>query len=193
MSALVANNASGSLLVGIDDLDTTVLLRPGQGARFPSPILGQDWFYLTIQNAQGELELVKCTARDSDTLTVKRGVGGTVALSFKSDSIVELRPCAELFNDKVDTDKYEERMRQLDERMRQFEAALNLRMDNFEGTSNQKIADQASFNAKTYFPYSGGTVTGAITATGDVKANNVTATGKVSSATAESKEYKVIP
>ena len=104
MSVLVTNNAVGALLVGISDTETKLLLRPGQGARFPAPVFEKDWFYVTVQDEVGNLELMKCTARDTDSLTVVRAFGGTVAQAFKAACVVELRPWAELFNDKVDYD-----------------------------------------------------------------------------------------
>ena len=100
MSVLVSNNAVGELLVGISDVETALVLRSGQGSRFPAPIAGKDWFYITVQDAQGNLEVMKCTARTSDTLTVKRSTDAPRA--FIADSVVELRPCAELFDDKAD-------------------------------------------------------------------------------------------
>lgn len=100
MSVLVSNNAVGELLVGISDVETALVLRSGQGSRFPAPITGKDWFYITIQDAQGNLETMKCTSRNVDTLVVTRSTDS--ARAFVADSVVELRPCAELFDDKAD-------------------------------------------------------------------------------------------
>ena len=155
MSALVTNNATGSLLVGISDIDTALLLRAGQGARFPSPVVDQDWFYVTIQDAQGTLELMKCTERDGDTLTVVRGIGGTVAATFNADSIVELRPCAELFNDKVDYDVYNATVQALRAELAAFKTQMNMQFSQLTGTTNTALETQATFNKDTYVPYVG--------------------------------------
>lgn len=108
MSVLVTNNAVGELLVGISATETALLLAVGQGARFPAPLPGQDWFYVTAQDEAGELEVMKCTSRDADTLYVVRDVSHTGAKAFKAGSAIELRASAELFNDKADAKEFKE-------------------------------------------------------------------------------------
>ena len=91
---LFANNADSSLNGAIAP-DTTVLaLKAGDGAKFPSPTNG-DFFLVTLFQRLGTSELnheiVKCTSRTGDSLTVVRAQEGTVARAFNSDDLVELR------------------------------------------------------------------------------------------------------
>ena len=91
---LFANNADSSLNGAITS-DTTVLaLKVGEGGKFPSPANG-DFFLVTLFERVGTTELhheiVKCTSRAGDSLTVVRAQEGTVARAFNSDDLVELR------------------------------------------------------------------------------------------------------
>lgn len=103
MGVKVTNNAWGTLAAGISASDVTLSLTSGQGARFPALTAGQ-WFWLTLADAANNLEIVKCTARSGDTLTVVRGQDGTTAKAYNTSDRVELRPTAALFNDKLDVD-----------------------------------------------------------------------------------------
>ena len=79
---LFANNATGALASGTSNSATSLTLSTGQGALFPTPS-GGDWFLLTLTQATGpesSWEIVKCTARSGDTLTVVRAQEGTTAL-----------------------------------------------------------------------------------------------------------------
>lgn len=172
MSALVTNNAVGALLVGISDVETAVVLRPGQGSRFPAPVLDKDWFYVTVQDEIGSMELMKCTARDGDTLTVKRGQGGTIAIAFKASCVVELRPCAELFNDKVDYDVYNATIAALREELATFKTQMNMQFQQLTGSTNTALDEQEAYNKATYVPYVGDS-----TIAGTLKATKVETTG----------------
>jgi hypothetical protein len=68
------------------------VLTAGHGARFPA-LGGQDYFYATLVDTSGNLEIVKVTARATDTLTVVRGQDGTTARAYSSGDRLELRPC----------------------------------------------------------------------------------------------------
>lgn len=172
MSALVTNNAVGALLVGISDTETKLLLRPGQGSRFPSPVLDKDWFYVTIQDEIGNMELMKCSARDDDTLTVKRAQGGTVAIAFKAACVVEIRPCAELFNDKVDYDVYNTTIASLREEINTLRTTLNMQLQQLSNTTNVTFEEQTAYNKATYVPYAGDS-----TITGTLKTKTIETTG----------------
>lgn len=106
MAALVTNNAWGELSVGVSDTATQLLLSGMQGDRFPAVAEGVSWFFATVEDADGNLEVVKCTARIGDTLTVERGQDNTEARAFLQGAKVELRPCAALFDDKVAKDEF---------------------------------------------------------------------------------------
>lgn len=87
---LFANNAKSSLAAGIAATDTTIYLAAGDGAKFPSPGTDEQ-FALTLVDAAKNIEIVYCTGRTNDTLTVVRGQEGTTALAFASGDEVGAR------------------------------------------------------------------------------------------------------
>ena len=88
---LFANNASSLLAATIVPADLTIQVKPGFGALFPSPSAPQIC-YITLEDDTGAIEVMKCTSRSVDLLTVVRGQDGTVALDFILDvTRVELR------------------------------------------------------------------------------------------------------
>ena len=98
MGVKVTNNAFGTLSAGISTSDTTVTLDSGQGARFPTLGAG-DYFYGTIVDTSNNLEIVKVTARSTDSMTVTRAQDNTTATAFSIGDRFELRPVAALFED----------------------------------------------------------------------------------------------
>lgn len=90
MAVLLANNATSKLASSLTAAATTLSVTTGEGARFPSPT-GGDWFPLTLIKASGALEIVRCTARSGDVLTVVRAQEGTAAQPFTAGDRVELR------------------------------------------------------------------------------------------------------
>lgn len=98
MGLKVTNNAFGALNAGISNSDTIIVLQAGQGARFPSLSAG-DYFYATLIDTSNNLEIVKVTARATDTLTVVRAQDGTTARAYNVNDRFELRPTAALFNE----------------------------------------------------------------------------------------------
>lgn len=98
MGVKVSNNAFGTLSAGISTSDTTITLDSGQGTRFPTLSSG-DHFYATLVDTSNNLEIVKVTARSTDSMTVVRGQDGTTATAFAIGDRFELRPVAALFED----------------------------------------------------------------------------------------------
>lgn len=91
------NNASGTLNAGITNVATTAVLGSAQGTLFPT-LTGGQFFMGTLKSVStGLLEIVKVTARSSDTLTIIRGQEGTSASTFVTGDIFELRPTAQAF------------------------------------------------------------------------------------------------
>jgi hypothetical protein len=85
------NNASALLAASIGTGDTSIQVAAGYGALFPSPT-GSQYFYATLEDNAGNIEIVKCTGRSTDILTVVRGQEGTVGQAFTLNvSRVELR------------------------------------------------------------------------------------------------------
>jgi len=104
MGVKVKNNAFGTISAGISAADTTVVLDTGQGARFPTLGSG-DYFYGTLVDTSNNIEIIKVTARSTDSMTVTRGQDNTTARAFAIGDRFELRPTAALFEDIInDTD-----------------------------------------------------------------------------------------
>lgn len=93
MGIKFANSAFATLAAGINTSATSITLTTGQGARFPSLGAG-DYFYATLIDASNNLEIIKCTARSTDVLTVVRAQEGTTARSFSTGDRIELRVTA---------------------------------------------------------------------------------------------------
>lgn len=79
---IFTNNASALLAASINSTDLTVQVAAGYGANFPSPT-GDQYFYLTLEDDAGTIEIVKITGRSTDNLTMDsvadRGQDGTSA------------------------------------------------------------------------------------------------------------------
>lgn len=91
---IFGNNASSLLAASISDSDLTIQVANGFGALFPNP--GADeYFLVTLENDNGDIEIVKVTSRTTDLLTVPpggRGQEGTSAQSWTNGQTrVELR------------------------------------------------------------------------------------------------------
>lgn len=102
MAQLFTDNAFSTLASSIGSGATSISLATGEGARFPSPS-GGDYFDLTLTQAGSETqwEIVRCTARSSDTLTVTRGQEGTSALGWTAGDKAEIRITATWLNNPV--------------------------------------------------------------------------------------------
>jgi hypothetical protein len=97
MAQLFTNNASTLISGALTTVSTSIVLTTGKGALFPAPT-GGDYFLATLigYTAQSETswEIVKCTARAIDTLTVVRAQEGTAAFAWPSNTLIELRMTA---------------------------------------------------------------------------------------------------
>ena len=98
MTQVFKNNAYGSLAAELSAAGTLATLGTGQGARFPSPS-GGDHFLATLilldgNGAETAWEIVKCTARATDGLTIERAQEATTARIWPVGSRIELRTTA---------------------------------------------------------------------------------------------------
>jgi hypothetical protein len=88
---LFTNNAATTLASSINNIVTSLTVATGGGALFPNPSAGQ-YFYCTLANTAGTVEIIKVTARSGDTFsTIVRAQDGTLATSWNSGDKVELR------------------------------------------------------------------------------------------------------
>lgn len=90
MPAKFSNNASAPLAASINSTSTSITVTTGYGALFPGLGAGE-YFYATLTNSSNDIEIVKVTARSTDTLTATRGQEGTTALSWAAADKIELR------------------------------------------------------------------------------------------------------
>lgn len=97
MAVRFSNNAFATLGSSLTNVATTLSLSAGQGARFPSLGAG-DYFFATIVDASNNQEIVKVTARSTDTLTIVRAQDGTSARAFNAGDRIELRVTAASLN-----------------------------------------------------------------------------------------------
>lgn len=93
MATKFTNNASATLATSINSSATSIVVTAGQGALFPILSAG-DVFFATLVDSSNNLEIIKVTARASDTFTAVRGQDGTNARSYTAGDRVELRPVA---------------------------------------------------------------------------------------------------
>jgi microcystin-dependent protein len=96
MAELFTNLASTTLSGDHSAVATTITV--ADGAAFPSPT-GSDFFrVLAFKKSTAQKEIMICTSRASNVLTVTRGEEGTTALALLSGDIIELRPTAAFFS-----------------------------------------------------------------------------------------------
>ena len=95
MTIQFTNNAATTLASGITNVATTLTVASGTGVLFPTPS-GALFFYATLQSATNSAirEIVKVTARTTDTFTIVRGQDGTSGTAFSTGDKVELRVTA---------------------------------------------------------------------------------------------------
>lgn len=98
MAVLFANNATATLASGITNSALGLALTSGQGALFPSPA-GSDYFYATLVDVSNNIEIVKCTARSGDNLTIVRAQQNTIARAYSAGDKCELRLTAASLNE----------------------------------------------------------------------------------------------
>lgn len=169
MPAVFSNNASAALASAITASATSITVSTGQGALFPS-LSGSNYFYATLVNSSNVVEIVKVTARATDTFTVVRAQDGTSSSAFAAGDKLELRlVAASLAN-----------MAQLDG-AQTFTAAQT-----FSGTTTLTGAvtanSTATFNGAVAFNLGGsvsGTFSGAATFSGVITFSN-TISGSIS-------------
>ena len=110
---IAANNVSSSLAYPINSTTTTVILASGTGAKFPTPGADQV-FTLSLTDAATKLqhEIMWCTFRNGDTLTVLRGQEGTTAQAWAAGDIASNLPTAGTIASTVQVDQLQQNVYQ---------------------------------------------------------------------------------
>jgi microcystin-dependent protein len=89
MPAIFKNNAASVLATTIQLNATAAQVANGTGNRFPAPAAGE-FFYATIQTG-ADWEIVKCTARAGDVLTIERAQDGSQARLWGVGASIDMR------------------------------------------------------------------------------------------------------
>jgi hypothetical protein len=94
MTQLFTNNASSTLAAAITAAATTLTLAAGDGAKFPNPQAGDDFLITVFQRvgtSEQNWEVMLCSARAGDVLTVARAQEGSTARAYGTGDFVECR------------------------------------------------------------------------------------------------------
>lgn len=91
MPQLFSNSASTTLLGNISDVSTTILVAGGTGNLFPDILNAGDFFVITVEDANGNFEVMRCNSRTGDSLQVVRAQEGTTPKAYSAGDRVELR------------------------------------------------------------------------------------------------------
>ena len=89
MGYIALNGAKSTLAGSLGIGDLSVAVQAGDGAKFA---VGSDFTYLVLQDDAGHREVIKQTARSSDTLTIVRAQDGTTERAWNVGDIIECRP-----------------------------------------------------------------------------------------------------
>ncbi len=80
---------SSTLAANISATDTSLTVAAGAGNNFPSPTGGS--ILLKLAGSSGtKIEIIECTARSGDTLTIARSAGNTTAQAFSTGDKISL-------------------------------------------------------------------------------------------------------
>ena len=96
MPYIALNNAASTLSGGVSNVAVSIPVQVGHGARF---VVGANYSYVTLQDAPGNIEVVKLTGVSDDVLTVVRAQDGTAARAWAIGDVISCRPCTAAFND----------------------------------------------------------------------------------------------
>lgn len=145
MTQLFANNAQSTLASSVNSSVTTLPLAAGTGALFPSPT-GGDFFMLTLTQPgiEASWEIVKVTARSTDSLTVVRAQEGTSAASWASGSKAELRLTA---GAKWSLGNIDESIAPTWTGAHRFDQAVGIGASNSNSTGSMLVVAGAQFNS----------------------------------------------
>lgn len=154
MTVKVTNNAWGTLAVGVNDSDTTLLLGTAQGDRFPNlPVNNrlnpEDYFFVTlIDEATNEVEIVRVVERNVDVLTVIRSQDGSRRRQFLAGARVELRPVAALFESKKDIVQDTKEKKEINERIGNLEEEVKTGFEGVVHLGEQDMTDKEKEQAR---------------------------------------------
>lgn len=90
MTALYTNLANSTVAVTLTNVGTSLTVAAGDGAKFASPT-GGDHQVITLYASDTDFEIVHCTARSGDVLTITRAQEGTTSRQWEIGEVVSAR------------------------------------------------------------------------------------------------------
>ncbi len=90
MALKLTNNASSTLAAPLDDSGVILAVQTGDAGKFPVLEEG-DWFPLTVVDAEGNMEIMRVTARSAANMTVERAQEGTAARQWSPGARAAVR------------------------------------------------------------------------------------------------------
>lgn len=96
MALKFTDNALTTLATGINNAATQLTVAAGTGANFPAVAGAIDYFIITMEDASGNREFIRCDNRAGDLLgsasyPLQRGYNGSTARSWSAGDSVDLR------------------------------------------------------------------------------------------------------
>jgi hypothetical protein len=180
MAVLYANNATTTLAASITNSATSLSVAAGKGALFPA-IGGSDYFYVTLTNTAGAIEIVKVTARSVDTFTVTRGQDGTTGLAWAAGDKVDLRITKAVLDDLKTDAKASLSSTNVTTALGYTPYNATNPSGYITGITSGMVTTALGYtplsNATSYLPLGGGTLTGNVSNTGGMTAWNATTPG----------------
>ena len=89
MGVKITNNARTFLTTGLTNSATTIVV--DDTVAFPDVSAENDYFYATLYNADGDVEIVKVNSTDANSMTVERAQQNTDAAGWDVNDNIELR------------------------------------------------------------------------------------------------------
>ena len=89
MGVKLSNNARTFLTTGLSNSATTIVV--DDTVAFPNVSETGDYFYATLYNADGDVEIVKVNSTDANSMTVERAQQNTDAAGWDVNDNIELR------------------------------------------------------------------------------------------------------
>ena len=100
-----SNNAVSQLAANLTNSGTSLSVTSGDGAKFPT-ISGGQYFMATLVKADGSTEVVKVTARSTDTMTIVRAAepvaGASTSYAFSAGDRIEHRLTSGALGSEID-------------------------------------------------------------------------------------------
>ena len=107
MGVKLTNNARTFLTTGLSNSATAIVV--DSTVAFPNVNAADDYFYATLYNSNGDVEIVKVNSTDANSMTVERAQQDTVADSWDVNDTIDPNTCL-LYTSPSPRDRQKSRM-----------------------------------------------------------------------------------